>query len=56
MNGESGKALTRKEGIGSRAHVEDFMRVTRSVSAISLKDVSEWLGRSGGWVDSQGGW
>lgn len=59
MNGESGKALTRKEGIGSRAHVEDFMLVTRSVSAISLTDVNEWLGSSEGlgWVEGQeGGW
>lgn len=45
------KALTREEGIGSRAQVEDFMLVTmvdRSVSEISVKNVSESLGSNGG--------
>ena len=53
MRGESEgrQALTREEGMGSRAQVEVFMLETikeRSVSVTGLKDESEWLGGRGG--------
>ena len=51
------QALTREEGMGSRAEVEDFMLATvedRSESVIGLKDVRGWLGGRGGLISRSG--